>query len=229
MDKKTKGMNYMLVTNYFLLGNLTVPSSWVALIVAFVITYIGVRLKFGKHVADTLSDAIFYFIIVWKLSVIITDFGTVIHSPLSILYFHGGHIGVYLGLFAAMIKVLIGIKKHILYKDELVALFVSSILIQSIYQLLMVLLNEGPIIAQSVTVIAFGLFALVIWFMIDKMKDSFSWLAFLFIVIHLFISSFQQAGIFGTSVIATIMIGSFFAIVLSEKFINYYNRRELGE
>lgn len=222
-------MNHMLVTNYFLIGKLTVPSSWIALIIAFTITYIGVRLKFGKHIADTLADGIFYFIIVWKLSVIITDFGTVIHSPLSILYFHGGHIGVFLGLLAAMIKVFIEIKKQILHRDGLVALFVSSMLIQAIYQLMMVLLNEGPVIAQIVTVIVFGLFALVIWFTVDKMEDSFSWLAILFIVIHLFVGSFQQAGLFGTPVIVTVMIGSFFAIILSEKFIKSYSRRELGE
>lgn len=210
-------INDMLVTNYFLIGNLTVPSAWIALIVAFVITYSGIRFKFGKSAADYLADVLFYFVLVWKLSVIVTDFQTVIHSPLSILYFHGGRIGIFLGLFAAIVKILMDRKKKKLNQDGLIALFVGSVLIQTVYQLMMVLLNEGALVAQLVTVIVFGLFAIWIWFVIDKMKDSLVQLAALFIVNHLFVGAFQQAGIFGTAVIATVVMGSFAAILLSSK------------
>ena len=212
-------MNYMLVTNYFLIGNMSVPSSWIALIIAFVLSYSGIRLRFGRHAADLLADLIFTFIIVWKLSVIVTDFETVIHSPLSILYFHGGRVGIFLGLIVAIIKVFIEIKKQKLVKDRVIALFVGSVLIQSTYQVLMVLLNDGAVIAQVVTVIAFISFAISIWFSIAKTEGLLSGMALLFIVIHLFTSSFQPAGLFGTSVIVTVIMGSFFAIVLSERFI----------
>ena len=88
----------MAVTKMFIIGSLTVPSTWIALITAFVVAYSAVRIRIGKYTADILLDAVFYFIIVWKLSVIFTNFNTVIKSPLSIIYFDGGILGFYLGL-----------------------------------------------------------------------------------------------------------------------------------
>ena len=43
-----------------LLVNLSVSSSWIALIVAFVVAYSAVRVRYGKKHAEILSDAFFY-------------------------------------------------------------------------------------------------------------------------------------------------------------------------
>lgn len=216
----------MLVTNYFLLYNLTVPSSWIALIIAFVIAYSIVRLRFGKHLAEQLADLIFYFIIVWKLSVLITNFETVLHSPLSIIYFHGGRFGIFLGLFVMGLKVFINLKKKILYKDDLFALYFGSVIVQAVYQLLMILLNEVGWLAQLMTLIMFTAFVLFILFMGKRTSVSLSQLALLFAAIHLFTGSFQPAGILGTSVIATIIMSLFFVYFDLNR---NYNRREISE
>ena len=158
----------MKVSTYFLIGNMTVPSSWVALIIAFVIAYSLVRFKFEKRVAEKMSDLIFYFIIVWKFSVLITNFETVIQSPLSIIYFHGGRVGIFLGLFVVGIKVLIEINKNRLNKDDVVVLFLGSVIIQVVYQLTMVLLNEGALLVQLMTLVIFIPFAVFAWLAIKR-------------------------------------------------------------
>lgn len=216
----------MPVTNYFLIGNTTVPSSWIALIIAFAIAYGVIRFKFEKHVASQLADYLFYFIIVWKLSVVLTNFKTVIHSPLSIIYFHGGRVGIFLGLIVVGCKIYVDMKKKRLYKEDLLPLFVGSVIIQAAYQIIMVLLNESTWLIQFITIVIFGIFSIFIWFVSKRTGISLSQLAFLFAALHLFVGSFQPAGIFGTSVIATIIMSLFF--VLFELKRNY-NRREISE
>ena len=43
---------------------------------------------------------------------ILTNFNTVIKSPLSIIYFDGGIVGFYLGLVAAGIRILLKLEKE---------------------------------------------------------------------------------------------------------------------
>ena len=52
----------------------------------------------GKSMQKSIGDAFFYLVIVWKLSIVLTDFDSVLRSPLAIIYFHGGVVGFYLGL-----------------------------------------------------------------------------------------------------------------------------------
>ena len=204
----------MGVTKFYLIGNTTVPSSWVALIVAFILSYCALRLRFGKKSSDVLVDSIFYFILVWKLSVIVTDFGNVIKSPLSIIYFNGGTIGFYLGLFAVGITLLIESKKNNLHKLDRMALFIGFITIQSAYQVMMALLNKGPIDAQIASVLIFTAFALLIWMSIEKWRASPIQLTVLFPVVHMFAAAFQPTGVLGIPVITTVLVSLFFAMYL---------------
>ncbi|MHA6258412.1 hypothetical protein ACXYMX_00740 [Sporosarcina sp. CAU 1771] len=212
----------MPVTNLFSIYTLTLPSTWLALIIAFVVAYVVIRIRFGKYPAEILSDALFYFIIVWKFSVILTDFKTVIHSPLSILYFHGGLIGFYLGLFAAGLRIVMEIRKKEFGFHQLTALFVGVIAIQSIYQVMMVVLNEGGLVAQIVTVLGFAAFALFVWVVIEKSPVWPVQLTVLFIGVHVFVAAFQEQGLTGTPVIATLIMSIFFGITLYQKRISEY-------
>ena len=207
----------MFVTKLFMIGNVTVPSSWISLIIAFIVAYIAVRIRYGKRSADVLLDAIFYFVLVWKLSVIVTDFGTIIKSPLSIIYFHGGVVGFYLGLFAAGVTILIDAKKKGLGLMDRVGLFTGVVTIQSVYQVLMALFNEGSLVARSVTVAVFILFVLFVWIVIEKPGSSLVQFGYLFLAVHLFVAAFQPAGLLGAPVIGTLLISLFFTVVLFRK------------
>lgn len=200
----------MPTTNYFIIGNLSVPASWIALIVAFVIAYSAIRFRYGKPYAEMLSDAFFYLVIVWKLSVLITDFSSVIRSPLAILYFHGGVVGFYLGLAVIAGKVVLDWKKGRLTANGLQALFIGAVLVQTVFQVMMVVLNDGELDAQVVTVVGFTLFAIFCW---TKSNEVIQ-LALLFMAVHVFVASFQPEGLIGTALVATFIIGIFFAVVL---------------
>ncbi|MCZ2257258.1 hypothetical protein [Sporosarcina sp. G11-34] len=203
----------MNVTNFIIIANTTVPATWIALVVAFVVAYFAIRLKFGKRISGVLSDSIFYFIIVWKFSVILTDFQNVIKAPLSIIYFNGGRIGFYLGLLAIIITILIELKRKTLHKFDLVPLFVGVITIQTIYQILMAFLNDGSLVAKIMTVLIFSTFTLLVWGTMKKFEKTPIQLALLFTAVHIFAASFQPVGIFGIPVFTTLIISLFFIII----------------
>jgi hypothetical protein len=200
----------MPVTHYYIIGKLSVSSSWIALIVAFVIAYSAVRVRYGKKHAEILSDAFFYLIIVWKLSVLITDFSSVIRSPMSLIYFDGGVVGFYLGLVFIAGKLLLDRKKGRLAGDGLCALFTGAVIVQAVYQVMMVFLNDGELFAQVGTVITFALFVLFYWL---KSDGSIQFIG-LFVAVHVFVASLQPAGLVGTPFVTTLLIGCFFAVVL---------------
>ncbi len=196
----------MLVTHYFTIGNLSVPSSWIALIVAFVVAYSAVRVRFGKKYAEALSDAFFYLIIVWKLSVVITDFSSVIRSPLSLIYFNGGVVGFYLGLAFIAGKVLLDSKKGQLTAEGIRVLLMGAVVVQAMFQVMMVLLNEGQLVVQVVTVVGFTLFALFYWIK----GDGTALFIGLFMTVHVFVAAWQPVGLVGTPLVTTLLVGCFF-------------------
>ncbi|WP_175990264.1 hypothetical protein [Bacillus sp. Marseille-Q1617] len=87
---------------WYNIGAFTFPGSWAATVSAFVITFLFLFF-WNKKASDWYSNAVFYFILTWKLSVIVVDFGTVIKHPLTILYFHGGTAGYWMGITAVLI------------------------------------------------------------------------------------------------------------------------------
>jgi len=207
----------MNVTNFFIIVNTTVPSAWIALVVAFVVAYFAIRLRFGNQVSGVMADSIFYFIIVWKFSVIVTDFQNVIKAPLSILYFNGGRIGFYLGLLAIIITILVELKRKNLNKLDLTTLFIGVITIQAVYQIMMALLNDGSLVAKVMTVLIFSAFTLLVWGSVQKFEKTPIQLAMLFVAVHIFAASFQPLGIFSLPVITTLLISLFFVIINSKE------------
>jgi hypothetical protein len=206
----------MAVTKLFLIGNTTVPSSWVALVLAFALTYLLIRLRYGKRIAGVLADSMFYFLFVWKLSVILTDFENVIKSPLSIIYFNGGSIGLYLGLIAGMVAILIELKKNGMHTLEKEALFLGFITIQSIFQLAVVLMNKGPNLAEIVTMSMFTLIATLIWISINKTENAINQLTLLFAASHFFTTLFQPSSYMNNSFFLTILATIFIIIFLGK-------------
>lgn len=206
----------MTVSKLFIIGNATIPSSWVALVIAITITYLVIRIRYGKYISEVLVDSIFYFVIVWKLSVILTDFNNVIKSPLNIIYFNGGQIGFYLGLLAGMVTIVIELKKNRMHMFDKQALFLGYITIQSLFQISMVILNEGPKIAELVTSIMFTLVTIFIWMSINKVENARIQFALLFIAGHFFTSLFQPASYINNSFFTTILVMIFIIIFLGQ-------------
>jgi len=203
----------MTVTKLFYIGNLTVPSSWIALIIAFILSYIAIRLKFGKQTANRFSDAIFYLIIIWKLSVIITDFKIVIHAPLSIVYFNGGIVGFILGLAIVTFWIWLDWKNSRIDKDMLVALFIGAVTVQGVFQVMMVLLNEGSLFARVGTAVIFLGYLFFIWKDVEVSGSHIVHLSLLFMAVHVFVAAIQPKGLMNPPLLVTLLLGLFFALL----------------
>ena len=207
----------MPITTYFTIGSLSMPSSWVALITAFVVAYTVIRFRYGKAHAEFIGDAFFYLVVIWKLSLIITDFDSILRSPLAIVYFHGWNVGFYLGLLFILGKILWSLKKGRINGDGMRALFTGAVLVQGVFQVMMVFLNEGELIAQVMTITLFGLFTLFFWIN-SKKADNWSFqLVLLFMAVHVFVASIQPTGLFETPLVSTLLIGVFFAGLLLQE------------
>lgn len=207
----------MPVTTFFIIGSLSVPTSWIALITAFVVAYSAVRFRYGKKHAEMIGDTFFYLVVVWKLSIIFTDFDSILRSPLAIFYFNGGAVGFYLGLFFIGGKILWSMRKGRLSADGFRALFTGAILVQVVFQVMMVLLNEGEIIAQVVTIVVFAVFVIFFWM---NSRKTGSWplqLALLFMAVHIFVAAVQPEGFNQTPLISTLASGLFFVVIYVRK------------
>ncbi|WP_252502423.1 hypothetical protein [Sporosarcina sp. Marseille-Q4943] len=203
----------MTVTKLFLIGNFTAPSTWVALMIAFILSYIAIRLKFGKQPASRFGDAIFYIIIIWKLSVIITDFKIVIKAPFALLYFNGGTFGFILGLAIVAFKMWVDWRKGRIDKDMFVVLFIGAVSVQAVFQVMMVLLNEGSLIARVGTAVIFLGLLFFIWKNSHSSGSHIVQLSLLFIAAHVFVASIQPKGLMNPPLLVTLLIGLFFTVL----------------
>ena len=209
----------MPVTEWFIIKSLTIPSSWLAVLLSILITGIIVWRKFGKETEDWFSDAAILFILVWKFSVVLTDFKMVLDSPLSILYFNGGRLGLFLGLSAALLKLLWRFRQRNWPVSELVALLFSMVMLQSLYQIIMVLLNEAVLWQKIITVVLFVALGILTWL---KISISGTWqmqLTFMFLFTHIFVALIQPQGILQSPLFVTaiFVICGLLAYVLTNK------------
>ena len=83
----------MNITAIYTIGKLSFPSTWLAVLLAMLVTGIILYVQFSKAMASLYSDVAAIFILVWKFSVVLTDFSTVKQQPLALLYFNGGKLG----------------------------------------------------------------------------------------------------------------------------------------
>ncbi|WP_108306280.1 hypothetical protein [Metalysinibacillus jejuensis] len=128
----------MNITAIYSIGKMSFPSPWLALVLTFILTGIILRSQFSKTASAQYSDFVLTFILVWKFSVILTDFKMVLQQPLTILYFNGGKLGVVLASLAVFVQA---------YRKRATFSFAASAwaiaLTQSGYQIIMVLVNDN--------------------------------------------------------------------------------------
>jgi hypothetical protein len=117
---------------WYNIGAFTFPGSWAAIVAAFILTFLFLFF-WNKKASDWYSNAVFYFILTWKLSVIVVDFTTVIKHPLTILYFHGGTTGYWMGITVVLIYTFI--KKENPY-HVLAAWVMTALIYEGVFDIL---------------------------------------------------------------------------------------------
>lgn len=208
----------MEITEWYTLKAFTMPSSWVSFLGSLLIVGIIIRFLFRKELASIYVDAVLTLILTWKFSVIVTDFSIVIRHPLTILYFNGGMIGFIIGLLFMFASLWKKLRSRGFLEKDLHALFLSSILCQSFYQILMAFLNDAFLWQKGLTIIAFLCWIIVaLW----KRNASSMWhkqLLLLFFFSHMLIASLQPLGIWQLSVWISLLL-ILFTILLQPRRI----------
>ena len=207
--------NQMPVTDYFLLWKVTVPSSWIAAVIGFVLAWLAVRMKFGKLAADLVMDALFTTMIVWKLSVIVTDFETVRRVPMAILYFNGGMFGFLVGIVIAALFLLFSRKPN--PPTVCHALLLGIISAQAVYQVMMALLNEGTLVTKVITIVSFVVISVLAFIYAENERIPVVYASGLFVAVHAFIAALQPAGFIGIPFSATV-VSSMLVVIISWRF-----------
>ena len=115
-----------------------------------------------------------------------------------------------------MVNSFIELKKNGMHTLEKQALFLGFITIQSIFQVAMVFMNEGPKAAELITIIMFTLVVIFIWISINKMENAITQLALLFAASHFFTTLFQPSSYINNSFFTTVLATIFVIIFLGQ-------------
>ncbi|WP_342537073.1 hypothetical protein [Sporosarcina sp. FSL K6-3508] len=215
----------MPITQYYPVGAITMPSSWIAFSAGFVMTYLFIRIYFGKTAGDRIGNIFFNTVIIWKFSVILTDFSTVRHYPLSILYFHGGKIGWILALIVVgLLTIRQGMKEKWKYEDHW-SLLLALISWQTVYQVVMTFLNDGSLLVKGGTIAFFVLLWALTFWSYRKKANSVSELSTIWIAVHFMVSA-SQPGAFWTMPLITTIGSGLLMWILQRQATHSVSRKE---
>lgn len=189
-------------TEWFSVRTLTLPATAVALLVAFFIVWLVIRVQFPKKWAGVYGDAVFTFILVWKFSVIVTDFKAVIAQPFALLYFNGGTIGVFLGVMAVSLQLWWSRQKIHFDETGIAACSWAIILTQSSYQCLVVLLNDNPTNSEVITLLVLSALTVLILWKITAINRAL----FLYTLGLIIVAFFQPLGLWQPAVGVSVIL-----------------------
>lgn len=197
---------------YYQFGNLSVPTVWITVLGALLITSILNRVYTGKKTSDWFWNSFFLYFLIWKLSYIIFHFKMFLDTPLSIVYFNGGINGHILGLVSLSVYLVWFASKK--FPSIYIESFRLFLLYFMCYEVIMNVLEKNYIEAFGHLVILTVLLLYLLF--IKKNENLLSGKMFiLFILLDLLIISFFQT-IVSTEVITFIWIG-LTLLILSKK------------
>ena len=202
-----------MTEQWYTLGNFTFPSSWGALIASFLLTLLCFYF-WNRKTSDWYSNSIIIFLFIWKLSVIVVDFQTVINHPITILYFNGGRIGFWVGLLAVIGYLII---KKVDETSMIIMAWMTTILF---FELAFHLLETDFLVG----IIQFSINGAVLLFYIKKVTEpnGDTWsgqLLLVFTLLQLFFRSFN-GGFEYTTVILTYLF-----VMICITFLLYVRRK----
>ncbi|CAN7204864.1 hypothetical protein [Rossellomorea sp. LjRoot5] len=175
---------------WYTIGSFTFPSTWGAIIASFILTFLFLYF-WNRKASDWYSNGVFYFLVIWKLSVIVVDFQNVIEHPITILYFHGGRWGYWLGLLTVLLYIFV---RRVDTVYRLVIAWMSTV----VFFELVVHLLESDILAG---VIQFCLNGALVLFLSKKEDDRDTWaiqLVVVFTLLQLLLHSISGGFVFTT-------------------------------
>ncbi|QHE63172.1 hypothetical protein FHE72_20775 [Rossellomorea vietnamensis] len=205
-----------MTEQWYTIGSFTFPSSWGAIIASFVLTFLFLFF-WNRKASDWYSNAILIFILVWKLSVIVIDFQTVIKHPFTILYFHGGIMGYWLGLAAVLLYIFF---RKVDCPSILIISWMTTVLV---FEVVLHILHDDFLLAGIQSVLNL----MMVYFVMIKSAgpDGRMWTGQIFVLftlfqlfLHTLIGGFELSVIIWTYLV--MMIGLIFLLTVRRKTKN---------
>lgn len=147
--------------DYIHVLNLTIPAAWPAFLVAIFVATIVHRFILQEKIGDWLSNAIFYYLIIWKGSYIFFHFQTFIKSPIAVLYFNGG----WQGHFLALVLIIFYLSKRDTAEKK--QIFAMTMLFIFLYEVVLSLLQQQVLFA-----VVHGLLVVLVVGMLKRRRDN---------------------------------------------------------
>jgi len=101
-----------MLMDAFRIGVFTIQYQYVLAILSFIITYFIILSILEKQLfihfyKKHYWDSVLFFIIVYKMSPLFTSPSLILQNPLSVLYFSGSKVGIYLGIAVSFLYIII--------------------------------------------------------------------------------------------------------------------------
>ena len=189
-------------TEWYSIRTLTLPATAIALLAAFFVVWLVLRMQFSKRWSGVYADAIFTFILVWKFSLIVTDFKAVLAQPLTLLYFNGGTFGIYLGVITVLVQLLWKRQKLQFDAEGVMASIWAVILTQSIYQWFVVILNDNSLNSEVITLIVLSILTLFILWKITALQSAL----IIYTAGYLLVATIQPQGLWQPAVGVSVLL-----------------------
>ena len=179
-------------------GPLMIQEKWGLYAIAFIFSYMVVRLairlkSIHSSVIDVLWNALFLFLVVWKVSYGLFHPIEVVNNPLSLLYFTGGDKGVVLAFASVFIYFLLKGKSNGYFNHVYMELgFISILAAIGVYQTILWMMYD-PGVNHDLFGGIVSLVLVLIWFLNYETNAGPLWIKLIlwFSLGQLFLSFFK--------------------------------------
>lgn len=132
------------------LGSFAILLKWVLLGIAFLIGIVFIKVwlnklqkgNIGEKLFDLYFNSLFILLVAWKGSLVFLDPLLVLKSPLSLLYFTGGNIGLVIAVLITILYFLYKGRKITTQRVIMISLLLFSFMVTTIYHFLFLFFLE---------------------------------------------------------------------------------------
>ncbi|WP_281890257.1 redoxin domain-containing protein [Paenibacillus sp. YYML68] len=149
-------------------GPFVVPQQWLMSLIAVAVALCTLHFRMrGRPERSELSsvtmNAILIWLLVWKLSVILFAWSSVVERPADVLYFNGGERGLWLAIVTAVVYIVITLERRRIsrpyYTDSML---VSGLGGYAVYVMITFFVADGGRL-ESLMLACFGVAAVLLW------------------------------------------------------------------
>ncbi len=195
----------------FTIGSFEIPSIYIALAAAFLISYLMIwKSEEKKHLFNHWMNAVIILFLIYKLSYIIFNWSAFIGSPLNVFYYNGGPQGALLGLVFMFIY-MIYLSRSLFYAEGYSIFSVAFITLCSVFELRVI--TQLPYIILTVTSLASLIAIYFTWHRFRTISAIFITLFVTHLIVRFFI--FNGEEILSLSLMQWWITGSIIYVLLT--------------